>query len=267
MLANFHTHTTYCDGKSTPEEVVQAAIELGFTALGFSGHGYTPFDLHYCMKDTEGYLAEIARLREKYRDRICILAGVEEDAFAPVERSRFDYVIGSSHYIMIDGRYLPIDSGHDLFMDCLRACGGDVLTLAENYYGSFCRYLKARKPDIIGHFDLITKYDEVGEPIFRDHVAYHRLSRAYAAQAAETGCVFEVNTGAISRGYRTVAYPSDEILYLLKQENARLILSADSHHAQTLTTAFAQTADRLYEIGYRQIWTLTEEGFVPVPLR
>lgn len=267
MLANFHTHTTFCDGKSTPEEVVLSAINLGFSTIGFSGHGYTPFDLRYCMKDTDGYLSELARLREKYRGRIRILSGIEEDAFAPVDRSRFDYVIGSSHYLRDGDCYLPIDSGHDLFLDCLRACRGDVLTLAENYYGSFCRYLEVRKPDIIGHFDLITKYDEMGEPLFRDHVAYNRLARSYAARAAAIGCVFEVNTGAISRGYRTAAYPSDEILYQLKQEDARLILSSDSHHADTLTTHFEETRRRLYDIGFRQTYTLTDEGFVPIPLR
>ena len=28
---NFHTHTTYCDGKETAEQMVQAAIAKGFT--------------------------------------------------------------------------------------------------------------------------------------------------------------------------------------------------------------------------------------------
>ena len=59
MLTNYHTHTTYCDGNNTPEEVVKAAIDMGFDAIGFSGHGYTDYDLSYCMKDTQKYLAEI----------------------------------------------------------------------------------------------------------------------------------------------------------------------------------------------------------------
>ena len=41
IKANFHTHTTYCDGKNTPEEMVQAAIALGMTAIGFSGHSHS----------------------------------------------------------------------------------------------------------------------------------------------------------------------------------------------------------------------------------
>ena len=66
MLANYHTHTSFCDGKNTPEQIVLYAIEKGFTSIGFSGHGYTPFDLRYCMKDTAGYIEEISRLKDKY---------------------------------------------------------------------------------------------------------------------------------------------------------------------------------------------------------
>ena len=69
MLANFHTHSTFCDGNNTPEEVVRAAIELGFSAIGFTSHGTTPFDLRYCMTDTEGYIAEIRRLKKEYREK------------------------------------------------------------------------------------------------------------------------------------------------------------------------------------------------------
>ena len=79
MPANFHTHTLFCDGKSTPEEVVLAAIEKGFSAIGFSGHGYTPFDTSYCMNDTAGYVAEVKHLKEKYKNAIQVYLGVEED--------------------------------------------------------------------------------------------------------------------------------------------------------------------------------------------
>ena len=77
--ANFHTHTCYCDGKDRPEELVKKAIELGFTALGFSGHEYTEFDPDFCMslEDTEKYRAEISRLKEKYRDSLRIYLGTE----------------------------------------------------------------------------------------------------------------------------------------------------------------------------------------------
>ena len=44
MKTNYHTHTTWCDGKDTPEAVVVAAIEKGFYAIGFSSHAMLPED-------------------------------------------------------------------------------------------------------------------------------------------------------------------------------------------------------------------------------
>ena len=73
IIANYHTHTTVCDGKNTPEETVLAALDGGFSALGFSSHGYTPFDLKYCMHDTEAYISEISRLKEKHKGKIVII--------------------------------------------------------------------------------------------------------------------------------------------------------------------------------------------------
>ena len=47
MKANFHTHSVYSDGADTLTELVEAAIEKGFGALGFSEHSYTYFDESY----------------------------------------------------------------------------------------------------------------------------------------------------------------------------------------------------------------------------
>ena len=69
MLSNLHTHSTFCDGKSTPEDVVLSAIEKGFCSIGFSGHAHIDFDQSYCMRDTDGYIAEIKRLKDKYKDK------------------------------------------------------------------------------------------------------------------------------------------------------------------------------------------------------
>ena len=44
MKMNYHTHTTWCDGKDTPEAVVVAAIDKGFDAIGFSSHAMLPED-------------------------------------------------------------------------------------------------------------------------------------------------------------------------------------------------------------------------------
>lgn len=262
MLANFHTHTVFCDGNNTAEEVVKSAIEKGFSAIGFSGHGYTEFDLRYCMKNTEGYIAEIKWLKEEYKNKIQIYLGIEEDAFCLVNRADFDYIIGSSHYFNIGDKYYPIDSNYDYFKECLRAYGGDIYTLANDYYSRFCDYINKRKPDIIGHFDLITKFDELDKSLFLMDKGYNEIAERYLKEALKADVLFEVNTGAISRGYRTTPYPNENLLYLLKKEGGRVILSSDSHSADTLDFAFVEAKKLLKDIGFQYVYTLYNNEFV-----
>lgn len=265
MLANFHTHTTFCDGKNTPEEMVQAAIGLGFTALGFSGHSTTDFDLRYCMRDMQGYRECIRQLQKKYADELQIFLGVEEDCFAPVNRTDYDYIIGSAHYVRVGDRCHPVDSGMEYLSEAIAACG-DPMSFAENYYSAFCAYIQSRKPDIIGHFDLITKYEETDSHLFFHDEKYWQIVQRYLENAMTAGCVFEVNSGAIARGLRTAPYPHERLLHMLQRGGARVILSSDSHSAQTLDCHFAQMRSALREVGFAHTYTLTKDGFVPVDL-
>ncbi len=261
MKINLHTHTSYCDGKNTPEEVVLSAIENGFNAIGFSGHGYTDFDLTYCMKDTAGYIREISALREKYREKIQIYLGIEEDVFCYVDRDSFDYIIGSSHYIRGGEKYYPIDSSPECLSKCLELFGGDVSEFSKAYYGAFCDYIIKRKPDIVGHFDLITKFDELDEPLFLNNVEYIKLAEGFLKKAAQSGSLFEVNTGAISRGYRKMPYPQRELLHTLLKLDAGVVLSSDSHSADTLDFAFEETKRLLRDIGFGHTYVLCDGEF------
>ena len=264
MLSNLHTHTTFCDGKSSVDEIVQAAIEKGFASIGFSGHGYTDFDHSYCMKDTDGYIAAVNAAKTRFQGKIEIYIGVEEDAFYPLPNRRdFDYVIGSSHYFKIGDTYYPVDSNPSCFATCIDLFGGDYLALAESYYRAFCDYLLRHKPTIIGHFDLITKFDELdGSPEMLKDPAYQAIAKHYLLEVMKTDSFFEVNTGAISRGYRTAPYPSNELLHVLKKNGGKLILTSDSHRANTLDHSFEDTRQLLKDIGFTYAYTLYGGEFI-----
>lgn len=254
MLTNYHTHTNLCDGKNTAEEMVLSAIEKGFSAIGFSGHGYTAHDLSYCVQDMDEYIKEITRLKEKYNDKIQIYCGIEEDASHPVDREKFDYIIGSSHYFNIDGKYYPFDCSYDGFKKCLELFNYDIIKMAESYYSEFVRYIANRKPDIVGHFDLITKYDEIDAGYFLNNPDYIKIAEKYMKIAADNDVIFEVNTGAISRGYRKSPYPSENLLYILKEKECKLILSSDSHKVDTLDSYFEEAKKLLRDIGFNCVY-------------
>ncbi len=266
MLSNYHTHTSFCDGSNTAEEMVVSGVDKGFSSLGFSGHGYTDFDTSYCMTDEDAYRTEILRLKDKYRDKIQIYLGTEEDATCLVDRDKYDYIIGSLHYFKINGIYYSVDLSYESMLDCINLMGGDAMALAENYYRAFCDYIVVRKPDIIGHFDLLTKYDEKYEPLFLGKNEYNRIAERYLKYAVSSGCIFEVNTGAISRGYRKTPYPYVNLLHILKKENAPIILSSDSHSTDGLDCAFAQTKELLKDIGFKDICTMSDGNFVKISI-
>lgn len=263
MLSNFHSHTSFCDGDNTAEEMVISAIEKGFISFGLSGHAYTDFDLSYCIKDTDGYIRTVKELKEKYNNKIQLYLGTEEDAFCPVKnRGEYDYIIGSCHYFLVDRKHYPVDHSFDCFKRCLELFDGDILKMAENYYSNFCDYINLRKPDIIGHFDLVTKYDEMDGLRFLNDKNYNIIAEKYIKEALKSDCLFEVNTGAISRKCRTTPYPDEKLLYVINKEGGRVIISSDTHSVDTLDCYFAETKKLLKEIGFQYVYTLYNNEFI-----
>ncbi|MGI6279772.1 MAG: histidinol-phosphatase [Acutalibacteraceae bacterium] len=263
MLTNLHSHTLFCDGADSPQDLVMAAIEKGFSSFGFSGHGYTDFDLSYCMKDTDGYINTVNSLKEKYKGKIQIYLGVEEEAFSPLNcRQQFDYIIGSCHYIKQAGKYYPVDLSYEALCECIAAFDGDPLKAAERYYAAFCDYLLAKKPDIIGHFDLLTKFDEKNDPLFSNNDEYFKIAEKYLSYALKTEAFFEVNTGAMSRGYKSTPYPDEKLLFILKKRGGKVVLSSDAHSADTIDFGFKEARKMLKNIGFSHVYALYDGVFV-----
>ena len=266
MLSNLHTHTTFCDGSSTPEETVISAINKGFCSLGFSGHAYAPYGLEYCTKDEDGYIKEILRLKEKYSSEIEIYLGTEEDAYHLIDRSKYEYLIGSLHYVKAKDGLLPIDLGQECIGRILDSFGGDVGAIAENYYSYFADYLRSRRPDVVGHFDLLTKYDEKLGPVFLGNPKHDKIAESFISSLARDGFLFEVNTGAIARGLRTLPYPATNLLRILHRENAPIILNSDCHNAQNLDFGFREAKAMLREIGFKETTVLYKHKFTNMPI-
>ncbi len=245
--SDYHLHTNFCDGKNTPEEMVISAIEKGMAEIGLCHHGYTDFDLRYCIKKEREaeFIATARSLAEKYKSHIRVLCGVEQDVFSNENTDRFDYVIGSVHYLKNGDEYTPIDES----IDWLKAVtekhyGGNYYAMCRDYYKNVSLWAN-KKCDIIGHIDLVTKFIE-REPLF-DPECEEYLSAARAAidVLIPKNIPFEINTGAISRGYRTTPYPSDTLRQYISSNGGQFILSSDAHSAENLCYDFELFTKRL----------------------
>lgn len=238
---DLHVHTVFCDGKSTPREMVEAALRAGVTTLGFSGHSHTPIDESYCMTPagTIAYRKEIMRLKEEYRGRIEILLGIEMDYFSDDDPSFYDYVIGSVHYVASEGRYYAVDESPQRLREAIElGFGGDPYALCEAYYALVGDVVTRTGATIVGHFDLVTKFQE-NFPLFDEKdPRYVSAWNKALDRLLPAGALFEINTGAMARGYRTSPYPSPPILDEIRNRGGKLILSSDSHSPDTLLYCF-----------------------------
>lgn len=247
-LFDLHVHTKYCDGEGTPDEIVRAAIGKGLEAIGFSGHSYTAFDEEVCMtrKGTDRYEEKVRQAAKDYADKIKVFCGIEQDYYSEEPTDRWDYVIGSVHYVRVrnangEPAYPSVDETPQLFEEAVeKYFGGDVYAFTEAYYDVLSDVVRKTGADIIGHFDLITKFNAGGENggkgrfFDEGHPRYVAAWQKAADKLLETGAVFEINFGGMNRGSRMEPYPSRPIIDYLDARGGKFILSSDSHNASTL---------------------------------
>ena len=244
--------------------MVEAAIAQGFSSLGFSGHIYLPFEQDYAMtrESTAAYQRDIRALQKKYADRFPIYMGIELDLYSDDDTAPYDYVIGSSHYVEKNGKLYAVDLSFDeMKRDIAEAFDGDAYAYARAYYEGVVRLANERKFDFVGHFDLLTKYIDI-EDVFDVSSARYRSLAIEALHAVKEKCdVFEMNTGAISRGYRKTPYPAPFLLREMNQIGARLTLTSDCHNAAFLTCSFNECYEMLRANGFRSLLYFTPNGW------
>ena len=270
MHAGLHNHTNFADGAASAEDMVRAAIEKGCTAIGFSEHSETPFDPPGGMKSGafSSYRDEILRLKEKYRGKIEIFLGIEQDIFSPpADRTNLDFVIGSVHYVSENGEYFSVDESVESFeRNAKQGFGGDVHAFAEAYYDTLSRIFDVTRCNIVGHFDLITKFNE-RLPLIDEQSPRYRAAALRALDAlCKTGAIFEINTGATARGYRTAPYPAPWLLRAMRERGARITLSADAHSTDGICAHFSQAKRLAKACGYQTAAEFRNGRFVDVPL-
>ena len=245
MLSNFHTHCTFCDGKNSPEEMVLEAISRGCPSIGFSSHSNTPFDPGYCMDEEResAYRKEILRLKKVYCDRISIHLGIEQDYYSAPADSAYEYCIGSVHYVRKNGQYLSIDDTPELLKRGVETLyDGDWYALCEDYYRLEADVVNRTGCRIVGHFDLITKFNEKYHFFDEHHERYRKAAEGALLSLLQQNALLEINTGAISRGWKTEPYPGTFLLEILGKQGARMILSSDAHRREDLLFGLPEAA-------------------------
>ena len=278
---NLHTHTTFCDGKNSAEEMVIAAIQKGFSTLGFSGHCihplnpefYTNVDTlwHIPSANISSYAAEIRRLKEKYSAQIELYLGFEAEYFEsekygsaiPSKQiySKFtpDYLIGAVHFVNTPKGFFTVDNKAEILKENLFCYYGkpdgtfDGKKAACDYFAAEREMLKKGDFDIIAHPDLI-RIRNATLNIFDEKESWYKEElKSTADSIAKAGVIAEINTGAIARGTMDDTYPSEYFLGLLFERGVPLCINSDAHTTQNLDAAFDRAVATAKKAGYKEL--------------
>ena len=261
---NLHCHTTFDDGKDSPEAMVLAALRAGFGSVGVSLH--CPLDGEDAWTcpagDEQRFIDEMRRLQTAYAGRIAVWCGLEYDMDA-VRRSvpPYDYIIGSCH--MLGG--FPIDADPEEAALLIAVHGGEQRA-AELYYERLSAMADYSEIGIVGHFDLPTKYNERVQLYDTAAPAYRDAAFAAMEKLSAAGKIFEINSGAISRGWRTSPYPEPALLRHLRDIGGRICICSDAHAADAIDCAFDRCEALARDCGFKELWQFDGRDFAPVPL-
>lgn len=272
MWSNFHTHTSWCDGKSTIEQLIDEASRLGMDALGFASHAPLPFTRKWCIRpgSLEGYLAEIRRLKEV--SAVALYTGLEVD-YVPGQigpsdfRGLTDYTIGSIHFVDGNDDYRwEADTSVEIFREGLhRVFEGDVRRAVCRYYGLMREMMETSTPDILGHMDRI-KMHNTSEYFFDEQASWYRDEVVNTLETArDRGVVIEINTRGLYKKRSLETYPGIFALKHILSLGIPVMLASDAHHAGELLKYFPEVSAQLYEVGFRVFRVPGMDGWREVP--
>ncbi|MDR2968042.1 MAG: histidinol-phosphatase [Tannerellaceae bacterium] len=265
LNSNFHSHSTFCDGRSSPEDFLKFAISGKFRAYGFSSHSPLPFETFWNMSavDMPEYLTECDRLKKKYEHLIEIYTGLEidylDETYNPsipyFRELPLDYRIASVHFlplsgnltesnmVCIDGSYEEFARSVDLHYE------GDIRKITERYYQSVYAMLEAGGFDIVGHPDKIYQNGHLYPGFTMDADWYREPLMACLELIAQKGYIVEINTKNLIR--KQQLFPHVRYLPLLKKMHIPVMVNSDCHYPDLVNDGRPEAFKLLKNLGFR----------------
>ena len=260
MFADYHVHCEYSDDSVYPmETVVKDAIQKGINEICFTDHvdygvrddwdsgkpiiyrdGSAIVNVNYPL-----YVKQISELQKKYSKDISIKLGLEfgiqthtiPQYEALFKKYPFDFIILSIHQVE-DKEFWTGE-----FQE-----GRTQQEYNERYYEELLNVVKSYKNySVLGHPDLIVRYDEQGVyPFEKVKPIITEIIKTVIAD----GKGIEFNTSYHRYGLKNTT-PSIDILKLYKELGGEIItIGSDSHKPEHLGAYIDEAKGILKEIGF-----------------
>ena len=255
IRADYHLHSSFSGDSQAPmESMIQKGMELGLTRMCFTEH----MDFEFPVSDAtpagffevnlDSYLYDLLTYREKYRDRIRLLFGLElglQAHLVPLQAAcaaskPFDFIIGSSHLCAEKDPFQPY------FWE-----GRSTEEALREYFSSIIENLETFTDfDVYGHLDYAVRYAP-GQDRDYCYEKYADLFERILDLLLENGIGLEINTGGLGYGLRDVN-PARAILRRYREKGGEIItIGSDAHRPQDLCRFFGRAEEILKDCGFR----------------
>lgn len=228
MKANYHTHTRRCmHAAGSDEDYIKSAIKGGYEVLGFSDH--TPwkyasdFEAHMRMpvSQLDDYVTSISKLREKYKDQIKILIGLECEYFEQympwLKQTILDYKLD---YVILGNHYYKTDESRIYFG---RSCKDEEML--NIYVDEAIKAFKTGLYSYLAHPDLFMR----AYPNFDDICAFASRRLCLAAKEYDIPLEYNLCGLAYNKQMHCEEYPHHSFWEIAADVGNRCIIGVDAH--------------------------------------
>ena len=236
---NLHTHTARCfHAVGSDEEYVQSAVKNGISILGFSDHcpmdQYTVYKDRMKMKELDEYIASLSQLREKYKDQIKILIGLECE-YIPEYKEQYPEFLKKVDYLILGQHFNRFDQ-----KDFTEEISSEDLIIMKDYVIEGMKtgwFTYVAHPDYFMY--LMDSYPQEGKEAIRE----------IAQCAAELNIPLEINLKGKSKGKKLIdgkldyRYPNSQTFDIISKAGAPVLFGLDSHNPKTFDDFYPAIAE------------------------
>lgn len=254
LTSDFHLHSNFSgDSTAKMEDMIRSGIKRKLTHMCFTEH----HDIDYVYVDNQtpifllnvdSYLYDLATLKEKYRNQIQILFGVElgiqahikKELLMFIRKQEYDFIIASAH--ICHGR----DPYYPSFFE-----GRTSWAAYEEYFSAILEDIKAfENYDVFGHLDYVVRYGKDKNKNYT-YAQHADLIDEILRLLIENEKGIELNTGGFRAGLNE-PNPSIDIIRRYKELGGEIItVGSDAHRPEDIASHFDKASDILKSLGFK----------------
>jgi len=225
-MQNFHSHTYRCHhAKGKDIDYVEAAIEAGYSEIGFSDHVPYPFpNNHYStfrmeLSETEGYVQSIRELQEKYNSKIKIHLGFEAEYYPKIFNDLLDFIKPFDYDYLILGQHCIGNEYDEGSFYCSRPT--DNTAVLDRYISQTLEGISTGEFSYFAHPDLI---NYIGP-----RKTYKQKKKEYLKELHKLNIPLECNFLGF---WDNRHYPNPLFWQLAAEEGNPVIIGLDAHQPE-----------------------------------